>query len=251
MAFVVSSAAGQTPVSTDELPASRAVAIRGDLEAKLREIDQIVASPGYSGRLKAVKRSEGEQIRRRLRDGDFQTGDQIFLAIVGEQAVTDSFTVTPNRSILIPTVAEIQLGGVLRSELNSYLVKQLSRYFRQPTIVTKAYIRLAVLGEVSRPGFYQLPADEQLSQAIMLAGGPTANTKMSSSKVLRAEQELWAGESFGEAITKGTTLDQFNLQAGDEIRIGRLKSPIWSRARDVLFVVTSVISLGLVATRVF
>ncbi len=251
LAGTASAVVAQAPTLANQLPSSRAVAMRSDLETKMVEIDQILASPGYSGRLKAAKRKEADQIRRRLREGDFQTGDQIVLAVVGETIATDTFTVTSARSILIPAVAEIPLSGVLRSELTGYMTQQLGRFFRQPNVITKAFIRLAVFGEVGQPGFYQLPADEQLGRAIMLAGGPTAATKLSASKVMRGEAELWAGDGFNEALTNGTTLDQFNLQAGDEIRIGKGRAAFWGNARSVIIVVSSAASLALLAARTF
>lgn len=225
------------------LPTSRAVVSRADLKNRRAEIDQALTSPGYSGRLKSGLRVEAELIDRRLAEGDFQTGDRLFISIVGEPAVNDTFTVTAARTVLIPAVAEFPLQGVLRSEIQPYMSQQLAKFFREPRVIAKAYIRLAVFGEIGRPGFYQLPADELLDHAIMTAGGPTNGTKIKASRVIRSGRELWSSDRLANAISSGLTLDQFNLQAGDEIRVGGSKEGFWAKARDIGYGIGGIASI--------
>ncbi len=240
--------AAQAP---ETLPVTRAVASRAEIQATLTEIDQILASPGYSGRLKAAKRIEAELLRQRLITGDFQTGDRVYVAVVGEPAVADSFSVTPSRTILIPNVAEFPLSGVLRSELQTYMTEQLSRFFRNPTVVTRAFIRLAIFGGVGAPGYYQLPADQLIGGALMAAGGPTGNANMEKSRVVRGAKELRSSDAVRDALTRGLTLDQFNLQAGDEIHIGARGRGLLENARGIGFAVGAVTSIGFLISRVF
>src|SRR4029453_6608876 len=64
----------------DSLPADDAgrkpIATRADLESALTQAEQIAASDGYSAELRDQKRAEAALIRERLREGDFQVGDQ-------------------------------------------------------------------------------------------------------------------------------------------------------------------------------
>jgi hypothetical protein len=257
-AMVVAAAAGKVVGAQAQqpggsaLPATRAVAGRAEITTTLQEIEKILASPGYSSRLKATKRIEAELLRKRLTEGDFQTGDRVFVSVVGETALIDSFTVTAQRTLLIPNVAEFPLAGVLRSELQDYMTKQLSRFFKDPTVVTKAFIRLAVFGDVGAPGYYQLPADQLLGAAIMAAGGPTRSSRIEKTEVYRGVQPLWPKDAVRDAITRGITLDQFSLQAGDEIRIGSGGGvPFFQTARGIAFAIGSVTSLALLGARIF
>ena len=70
--------------------------------------------------------------------------------------------------------------------------------------------------------FSQTPdsADQLVGDAIMLAGGPGGNSDIQKTFVRRAGVEIVPRESFADGLTRGLTLDQLNLRAGDEIVLG-------------------------------
>ena len=195
----------------------RAEATREELQASLTELEQYIASSGYSGRLRAEKRREAEMIRARLEDGDIQVGDQIDLMVVGETALTGVFTVTSGRILTLPGLPDIPLRGVLRSEAREYLRAQIGKYIREPQVRVRTTIRLSVFGQVGKPGFYQIPADVVVTDAFMAAGGPSGNANLSKAFVRRGTEQIWTGETFRSAMQRGLTLDQLNLRAGDEL----------------------------------
>ena len=119
------------------------------------------------------KQMQAATIRARLRDGDFDVGDRILLAVRGDSTIGDTVTVRAGRMIRLANMPDISLQGVLRSELQDYLTTQLARYIKRPDVQTTSLVRVAVMGSVAKPGFYQLPADIALADAIMIAGGPT------------------------------------------------------------------------------
>jgi len=141
----------------------------------------------------------------------------------GDSALTDTFVVRAGRTLSLPNIAEISLAGVLRSELQSFLSKEIARYVREPVVHTSSLIRLAVLGEVTRPGFYAVGADVLVTDVIMLAGGPNADADLRRVSVRRGAREVWTSDRIHAAMTQGTTLDQLNLRAGDELVIGERK----------------------------
>ena len=87
-------------------------------------------------------------------------------------------------------------------------------------VQTSSLIRLAVLGEVTRPGFYAVGADVLVTDVIMLAGGPNSEADLRKVSVRRGTREVWTSDRIHTAMTQGTTLDQLNLRAGDEIVVG-------------------------------
>jgi protein involved in polysaccharide export with SLBB domain len=209
-------AAAQQPVTYGD--GRRAQATRAELEASLQEIAQIMASPGYSARLRENRRREAELIRERLEEGDLQVGDQINLTVVGEDAFTGTFLIGSGRVLSLPGVPDIPLRGVLRSEAQAYLTEQLRRQLRDPRLQVRTNIRLTFTGAVGRPGFYQVPADIMATDAVMsaaagFAGGGDPNRML----VRRQGREIWNKEAFQDAILRGMTLDQMNLRTGDEI----------------------------------
>lgn len=207
---------GQSPATDSK----RSQATRAELESQLAELDQIVSSPGYSGRLRGAKRAEAELIRLRLAEGDLQVGDQVNLLVQGDSTLTGTYAVAAGRVLVFPGIAEIPVKGVLRSEVQDYLTTRLRQYIREPQVRAQTLIRLSVFGGVNKPGFYQLPAEQLAGDAIMAAGGPAAGVQTDRTVIRRSGVEIWSRTAFQEALVQGQTLDQLNLRAGDEIYVG-------------------------------
>ncbi len=194
---------------------TRAQATRAELQASLSEAEAISKGSGQPAADREQKRAEAALIRQRLQEGDLQVGDQVILSVQGESTLTGTFTVDGGRNLAFPNLPPIPVQGVLRAELKDHLTEQLKRFLRQPVVKVTSTIRLSLLGSVGKPGFYQVPADMLLSDAIMQAGGPPAETD--KSVVRRGTTEIVSTDAFQTALTSGRTLDQLNLRAGDEI----------------------------------
>ena len=164
---------------------------------------------------------EAAVIRRRLVEGDFGVGDRIVLALQADSSTRDTLTVRDGQMLRVRDLPEISLKGVLRSELKSRLTSELARYIREPRVETESLIRLALLGEVARPGFYWTTADVLVSDVIMNAGGPSASADLSRTSIRRNSRELLSKDAVHAAIARGATLDQVGLRAGDEILVQR------------------------------
>jgi protein involved in polysaccharide export with SLBB domain len=159
-----------------------------------------------------------ERIRQRLQHGDFQAGDRIIVRIRGEN-LPDSVLVEPGPLINLPLIGQISLEGVLRAELEEYLTRELGRFIQAPVARATSTIRLLVQGAVGRPGFYVLPATVLLSDVVMAAGGPAPNADLDNMRIERGDQIILSPEATRPAVVAGRSLDQLNLQAGDEVQI--------------------------------
>lgn len=127
-----------------------------------------------------------------------------------------------------PGLPPISLNGVLYSELSDYLTQQLSRYFRNPSVHAYPLLRIAIYGPVANPGFYSLPADVLLSDAIMHAGGPAQTARMDETVVKRGEREIIGEREVQRALVYGYTLSQMNLRDGDAIHVGGANPRNWT-----------------------
>ena len=238
--------AAQTPAGPDSRYASlasaqRAQVTRAELEASLRDIDAILASDGFSQAVKSQKRAEAELIRNRLAEGDLRPGDVVLLAVAGVPELTGQFAVTERRTIVPPGArTEIPVGNLLRSEIEPYLREQMKRFVRDPLVVASAQIRVSIFGGVGREGFYVVSASTALTDVIMTSAGGPRNQKLEKSKILRGDRVILEGDAFMAAIRESQSLDQLNLQAGDEIRIGEDKGSNLLRAAGVLSSMASV-----------
>lgn len=208
------------PVSAQVLPEAdpgSSVRTRDDLERLLQQYQEALASPAYSERVKQSIRADAEAIRGRLTNGDFRVGDRIVLFVQGEPDLPDTVPVQPGPMIALPLFGEISLEGVLRSEITDHLTQALSRYIRDPVVRANGLMRLSVQGAVGQPGFYTMPAEMLVGEALMVAGGPSPQADMDDLSIRRGSRTLLEGDALQEAIRQGLTLDQLNLQAGDQI----------------------------------
>lgn len=198
---------------------SRIQMTRPALDELLKRLDEAATSPGYSGAIRDHARREAAAVRTRLAEGDLQVGDRIHLRVEGEQQLTDTFTVSTGRVLTLPIVGDIPLTGVLHAELEPYLQDAIGKYVKDAVVHARSLIRIAVLGEVSKPGFYTVPTQTLISDALMLGGGPTRDAKLESLRIERGTQRVWEGQPLQQAMADGKTLDQLSLQAGDRIEV--------------------------------
>lgn len=243
-------AAQTPPVQEARLDTRRAQASRVELEASLAAIDTILASPGYSSRIREAKSREAALIRDRLSEGDLQVGDQLAITVQNEPTYTGTFVVQAGRVLALPGLTGISLRGVLRSEAEDYITRQLTKFIRDPSVRVVPSIRLAVLGSVGKQGYYQVPADLLISDAIMAAGGPGGAADPNRSRVIRASTPILTEADVAEAIVRGATLDQLNLRAGDQIMVDE-KLQRRGRALSFFAVVGLVTSITWMLIRIF
>jgi len=149
----------------------------------------------------------------------FQVGDRILLHVEGDSALSDTFTVVAGPALRLPAIGEISLAGVRRSDLEAHLTRELGRYIKDPVVQARALIRVSVLGEVVRPGYYALPVDMVLADALMVAGGATQRARVDQLRIVRGSSALWSGNPLQTEIARGATLEGLGILAGDRIQV--------------------------------
>jgi protein involved in polysaccharide export with SLBB domain len=188
------------------------------------------------------ERSQAAALRVRLRDGDFRAGDRLSLVIEGNVTLADTAVVVASGpKVTLPDIGDISLAGILRSELQDHMKTQLARFVRDARVRATPLVRVSVLGPVGRPGFYFMPADIPISDAVMRAGGPAGSADLSKSVIRRGSDELYDRRNTQSAINEGLTLDQLSLRSGDEILVGTQSQRSWQTIASVVSVVTSLV----------
>jgi protein involved in polysaccharide export with SLBB domain len=228
-------------------PTHNPEATRSDLERQLAtdRADSNQGSPDDRAR----RTAEIATIQDRLTNGDFQVGDRVVLFVSGQQALTDTFTVREGQILHLPSLSDVTLHGVLRSELQAHLYTEISRFLRYPVVRSGSLVRLSVLGSVQRPGFYALPADMLISSAIMTTGGLASNANVDRTVIRRGGQVIWPANAVSSAIRQGLTIDQLNLRAGDEIVVGEKKSSWTTVGLPVLGATVAIATLIVIIIR--
>jgi polysaccharide export outer membrane protein len=215
-----------------QIDAERALATRAELERALASMSS-----------KERDGAQGVVIRQRLAEGDIVPGDRIQITVVGDSTLTGNFTVRSDRTIVAPNIEPVSVKGVLRSELEEHLTKEVARYVRNPTVTARSLVRLAVSGAVARPGFYDLPPESPASDAIVAAGGLTGDGDVQKTVVRRTAVELYNRDQMREFYVRNTSLDQMGLHTGDEFVVGRRGSanllPIVGAITGIAFAVAA------------
>jgi len=155
----------------------------------------------------------------------FQVGDRILLSVEGDSALSDTFSVVAGPALRLPKIGDISLANVSRSGLEPYLTRELGRYINDPVVSARALIRISVMGEVARPGFYAVPVDLVLPDALMVAGGATTEARLERLQILRGNSAVVGSAALQSAIARGSTLDQLGIQAGDRILVPKQRDP--------------------------
>ena len=233
----------------EDSSSSGAFATRPLLESRADALEREASAAGASRGERSEKEFEASLLRLRLREGDFQPGDQIVLVVEGEAALTDTFTVRAGRVLSLPTIEDVSVDGVLRAEIEPHLAAHIARFVRDPSVHATPLVRVAVLGSVGRPGFYAMPADLLVSDAIMRAGGPVADTDLDRTEIRRESQRVWSPSEVQMAIAAGYTLDQLNMRAGDKIVVGERRTTNWQTIFQSVGVVSGIVGLLITLNR--
>lgn len=112
-------------------------------------------------------------------DEDYRIGPGDVLSIVvwKNDTLTRQVTVRPDGKISLPLVNDVQAAGRTAMEIRQDLTKKLTAFMPPPevaVIVTEAKggnFHISVLGEVDKPGRYDLSNRTTVLEAIALAGG--------------------------------------------------------------------------------
>ncbi len=120
-------------------------------------------------------------------------GDQLHIIVWGEEGLSRDATVRQDGKIALPLVGEIEAAGLSAGQLSNEIEERLKEYLRHPrvevSVLSFADLSVYVLGQVKRPGSYDVPPGSGVMELIALAGGvlPTADKEAS---LLRADRQL-------------------------------------------------------------
>ncbi len=167
-----------------------------------------------------------------------------------------NYLVSNEGTIEFPVLGTVTVGGLTRQELTSKLKKEISAYVKEPIVnVTIDNYKVTVLGEVGRPGTFNVP-DERITllEALGRAGDLTIFGKRENIIVLREQDGIKSHTIID--ITKSDFLNSpyYFLQQNDVIYVqpnsAQISSAAYNRNTSVYISIASVlISLIVVISR--
>ena len=105
-------------------------------------------------------------------------GDVLAISVLGfDELQVQNLVVRNDGKIAFPLVGEIQVRGLSPGELTTIITKGISGYTKNSEVIVNITkfrtTRIYVLGEVNKPGMYELEKQHLLLDAIGVAGGWT------------------------------------------------------------------------------
>jgi protein involved in polysaccharide export with SLBB domain len=164
-----------------------------------------------------------------------RAGDVVNVVIWREPDLSGAFPVNEAGRVVLPLLGERQVGGMAAGQVQQLLMRGYSEQLRNPSINVTLLRRVNVLGEVNRPGLYNVDPTITLAGIIATAGGITPVGDPRRVQVVRAGQTLL------NAATPETSLASIDVRSDDQVFVGRRS---WFD-RNSGTVVTSLVSAAL------
>ena len=156
---------------------------------------------------------------------DYRIGPEDALTIVvwKNETLSRSVTVRPDGKISLPLINEIQAAGLTPSELRDEIAKRLTEFMAPPEVSVLVNevrsFKISVLGEVQRPGRYDLHSRTTVLDALALAGGFKDFASKNKIVILRSNGNTTERRDFNykRAIAPGGEAYNFELLPNDII----------------------------------
>ena len=149
--------------------------------------------------------------------------DMLSISVWKEPEITRTVPVRPDGKISLPLINDIQAVGLTPLQLTTRITEELKKYLTEPqvTVIVTAINtrRIYIMGEVARPGTFQLLPDMTILQALSGAGGFTQFANMKGIYLLRNENGKQVRYPFNyKEVVKGQRPEQnLVLKPGDTI----------------------------------
>ena len=174
-------------------------------------------------------------------------GDQLEIVVIGNEDIntttlaTNKYIVRPDGKLSFPLIGEIDTTGLTVSQFTNMMQTRLGEYIVQPHVTVNitqlGTTRVYVLGEVKKPGLYELVKSHNVLDAIGIAEGYTKDAAKKKVFLIHKDHK---GEplkiNLNDLLKKGDTSQNYALVEGDLLYLtsnGRIDF-----ARDILPIIS-------------
>ncbi len=120
-------------------------------------------------------------------------GDTVEITVFGEPELSRTVTIKPDGTIYLPLIGEVMAAGKTTTQLANELTALYRKYLKAPSIsvVIREFRveRIYILGQVARPGEYQVRPGMGLLELLASAGGPTPRADLTKAVIIRGRTE--------------------------------------------------------------
>ena len=152
--------------------------------------------------------------------------DQVAVEVFGEEDLRTNGRLSSDGNLSLPLLGSVRLAGLTLSQAAAKLTELYGRdYLVSPkvnvTLASYAKRRFTMLGQINRPGSYEMPEGSaggiDLLEAVAMAGGYTRIAAPERITVRRRDQVMKIN---GKQIARGNAANAFKVEPGDTITVG-------------------------------
>ncbi len=153
-------------------------------------------------------------------------GDLIEVSVYGAPDYIKDVRVGSTGEVTLPLAGTVKVGGLTPAQAEALIAKRLSdgNFFNDPrvSVLEKEFVTqgISVLGEVQKPGVYQMPGPRKLFDALSAAGGTTPRAGNTVSLLHRSDSQK------SEVVTlsydgKSSTQSNIYVYPGDTVVVSK------------------------------
>ncbi len=146
-------------------------------------------------------------------------GDVIKIEVWGHTELSGEFPIDENYNLLYPLIGAINVRSLSVAQLREQLNTDLSQLFQRPFLTLTPLFRVAVLGEVVKPGLYSVDPTLTVFDLLALAGGPTREANERKLQLIRGGENIRV--SLEPAAIARSTLRELGVRSGDQLVVPR------------------------------
>jgi len=184
----------------------------------------VVTAAGAPGAGRAEDAKPGSPDHNGTPRGEYRIGpeDVLQISVWKNEAMSRVVPVRPDGMISLPLLSDIQAAGSTPTELRDLLLKRLAEYMPAPevsVIVTEVRsFKVSVLGEVRKPGRYELKSWTTVLDVLAMAGGFTQFASRSRIVILQPDGKTMKRIPFNYNKIAGEQ-ENFYLRNGDIVLV--------------------------------
>lgn len=171
-------------------------------------------------------------------------GDEVKLLLWGRVNAQYTLAVDRDGKITIPQIGPMFVAGMTFEEMSKQVIKQSEQIVGTNVDISMGALKtipIFVLGDVRRPGAYTIGSFATMTDALLIAGGPTEIGSMRSVQLKRKGQLVTTFDLY-DLLLKGDKSKDMTLMAGDVVFVpvtgplvgiaGNVKRPAVYELRD-------------------
>lgn len=168
-----------------------------------------------------------KQVPEKIKISEFVLGpgDEIEVNVYRNPDLTSKYLIPPDGLISFPLLGEIKAAGIGVTELRKTITSGLSKFLVEPYVsIGVSAIRsqkLYVLGEVEKPGVFQINSPIDIIEAVSMAGGLTVNAKLNSLLLIRGglDSPQLKTVNLKKILEQGDLSENITLIGGDIVYV--------------------------------